>query len=294
MQLDKDWLKEIFLCTEGICIIDDNTKELVFVNESLTKTHGEDYQGKKCFSYLFNKNNPCEVCANACEYVKFNKNKDFYSWEQYNKQTGEWYKIKNRFCERDRQRFRICNLNQIEDVMDLNHETVSLLAENQHMRLLLEKEANYDKMTGLMNRNKYNADISFINSLNAPVGVLYFDLNNLKEVNDKYKHNAGDTLLKSLASAIGFACTNSHIFAYRIGGDEFVVLYTGCTCKELETLAAKIGSCIENENRSKSIKCSFSIGKAFSEKCVDIEALVSAADKMMYEAKQVYRQGHSR
>ena len=55
------------------------------------------------------------------------------------------------------------------------------------------------------------------------IGVIYFDLNNLKEINDTYGHDVGDIIIIKLAKSISYLLDEG-IRAYRIGGDEFIVI----------------------------------------------------------------------
>ena len=89
---------------------------------------------------------------------------------------------------------------------------------------MLERMSFEDLLTGLFNRNKYHQSINHFNEKTVRhIGVACFDLNGLKMMNDSQGHSAGDRLL---------CCAAEHfkrVFpgkAYRIGGDEFVVMDT--------------------------------------------------------------------
>ena len=106
-----------------------------------------------------------------------------------------------------------------------------------------------DMLTGVMNRNEMN---NYVDSLvksdsDETVGVVFADLNGLKTVNDVDGHVAGDTLLKNAANALLDFFSVSEVF--RAGGDEFVVIITDITEKQLTEMAEKLKEVSENYNK---------------------------------------------
>lgn len=110
-----------------------------------------------------------------------------------------------------------------------NVSSVMLLIENIEnelaKRLELVKEANTDRLSGLYNRRAYEATIDELRQLDDfyDISVVAMDLNGLKNVNDSYGHAAGDELIVG-ASKIIKNCWGKRGDAYRIGGDEFIVI----------------------------------------------------------------------
>ena len=86
----------------------------------------------------------------------------------------------------------------------------------------LDHLSRYDTLTGLRNRNAFNLAVDTLMQRRGAVGVVYADVNGLKEINDKYGHRAGDETLKRTADLLADCCGREH--AYRVGGDEFLVL----------------------------------------------------------------------
>jgi len=91
----------------------------------------------------------------------------------------------------------------------------------RYLNQTLMYQATHDPLTGLPNRT---ALISKLSTAKDRVGVCYIDLDGFKDVNDKYGHDAGDTLLRVIADRIGRVATDHDALAARIGGDEFLVL----------------------------------------------------------------------
>ena len=148
------------------------------------------------------------------------------------------------------------------------------------LRLLGSK----DMLTGVMNRNEMNNVVDNISQGgigNTSVGVIFADLNGLKTINDTNGHNAGDTLLKNAASALRSIFDESNIF--RAGGDEFAIILTGITEKQMEEYIEKIRQTCEKYDN-----LSFSIGGSVENVGSNVRLALRRADERMYEDKRRY------
>lgn len=152
-----------------------------------------------------------------------------------------------------------------------------------HIRLnhALKREATTDFLTGLCNRHYFYERlaeaVARYEKHHEPFGVAVLDVDDLKEVNDKYGHLAGDELLKELSRALKRSVRTSDCVA-RFGGDEFVILFAGAASEEgvLERLQPEL------EKSKKTV----SIGIAFCPKdAVTADELVALADNRMYAVK---------
>ena len=112
------------------------------------------------------------------------------------------------------------------------------------------------------------------------MGVIFIDLNGLKEINDKYGHDYGDERLKMSAMAIKEVFEDS---SYRVGGDEFVVILTNISKEDFE---GRINKLLENIKDNKEIN--FSLGYTYQDNPQNIEGLVKKADELMYQEKLKY------
>ena len=92
---------------------------------------------------------------------------------------------------------------------------------------MLVKLSYYDTLTQLHNRNRYVKDIDRLSKGDQPVGVVYLDINGLKDINDQYGHEFGDGILAECAQKARTIFGREH--CYRIGGDEFVIIREGLT-----------------------------------------------------------------
>lgn len=137
-----------------------------------------------------------------------------------------------------------------------------------------------DTLTSVYNRNKFNHDIEeYENKSVENVGVAYFDLNGLKEINDSQGHEAGDRLIKNAADGINSVFPDN---TYRIGGDEFVVINFPVKKDIFEEKVEKV-ICILNE---KGISVSY--GTSWEESSETLEKQLSTADNLMYKNKLSY------
>jgi diguanylate cyclase (GGDEF)-like protein len=120
--------------------------------------------------------------------------------------------------------------------------------------------------------------------------MVYFDLNGLKMVNDKFGHQAGDLLLRAVVKACKDLLRESDVL-FRMGGDEFMVL-----CPDTD----KAGALICAERMQKAVgditivdqKVSFAYGIAYSgEVYKDMDEMLHSADASMYECKKKMHAG---
>ena len=135
-------------------------------------------------------------------------------------------------------------------------------------------------LTNLYNRNRYMEVLdSYQHETAVNTGVAYIDLNGLKKLNDQKGHEAGDKLIKDSAALI------AEIFpeqAYRIGGDEFVIIASGISEQgffdKLKLLREKMHTA----------NISFSAGAIWHSTIDDMEAVLKTADMYMYKEKEAY------
>lgn len=153
-----------------------------------------------------------------------------------------------------------------------------------HMAGRLEQEALVDPLTGLFNRRALERDLRREKARAARYGrkfsVLVIDVDGLKLVNDTEGHLAGDLYLRSLAQSLA-EVLRSGDEAYRIGGDEFVVVLpeTG------DARAAIVADRIEASGAPP-----FSWGAStFDDDGEDLEELVNVADRRLYERRALVR-----
>ncbi|MEJ2727742.1 MAG: diguanylate cyclase [Deltaproteobacteria bacterium] len=119
-----------------------------------------------------------------------------------------------------------------------------------------------------------------------PLSVLYVDIDNFKQINDRLGHHTGDTLLRAAAKMIKSNIRAIDIIG-RFGGDEFVILLAQTGAESVAPVARKLKEKLFNLMQENNWPVTFSIGAATFENPPDsVEQLVIAADRQMYNAKK--------
>lgn len=166
-----------------------------------------------------------------------------------------------------------------------------------------ETLANVDPLTGIGNRNKLETDSKILleeaMEQDCFIGIGLFDLDHFKAKNDAYGHLIGDACITCLIRAIEESL-GSLEYAYRFGGDEFVVLLPNPTRGWLEELAIKVKETLASEQRKdKELRnieeITVSQGYAFGipEKGDTFMDLLETADKALYQVKENGRNGYA-
>ena len=156
----------------------------------------------------------------------------------------------------------------------------------------LKTQSARDVMTGLGNRRGFDAMSNQIfkacTDSHEDLCVLMIDVDNFKPLNDTLGHAAGDELLKGIGEIIR-SSIREHDSAYRIGGDEFVILLPRAARAIGDRLAGRLSSLIDHLARPLKLPHppALSIGSAAlsDQKFVDMKQFLDLADKRLYEAK---------
>lgn len=135
-----------------------------------------------------------------------------------------------------------------------------------------------DIKTKVFNKNKYIEMANQYYLTIENIAVIFLDLNNLKEINDRYGHAVGDTAIEKLSFVL-FSYANERCRIYRIGGDEFLMIIDDPVDNEVEMIIKGVQEKLINDNVSSAI--GFAIGKG-----EDILEVVRIADAHMYENKK--------
>lgn len=169
---------------------------------------------------------------------------------------------------------------------------VSVFQRSVYSASLIEA-AMHDPLTGLHTR-LYMGDWcdSLVRAHNrdpdAGFGLIVFDLDLFKQVNDKYGHLAGDDVLRRVGRIIRDAIRGGDL-AVRFGGEELAVFAHGKALAEVVALAERIRLCVEHTefySNGQRIPVTLSGGAAFHAAGESLDALFARADMKLYEAKQ--------
>jgi diguanylate cyclase (GGDEF)-like protein len=161
----------------------------------------------------------------------------------------------------------------------------------------LESAALHDPLTALPNRrlllDRIAQAFRRAERTKSPVAVLFLDLGGFKKVNDVYGHDAGDQALIEIGQRIVGAVRASDTVA-RLGGDEFVIVCEGMPQEQVEALAARVRADVSSPLRIDDgyVELTVDLGVAveMAPGEGDVAALLDAADRAMYRAKQAAKQ----
>lgn len=172
-----------------------------------------------------------------------------------------------------------------DDVLLLVREAMGLV--NFYRRLLDRFEL--DALTGLPGSTKFHDHIAEMQrdaKRVGSVGIMFFDVNGLKEYNDAKGHQAGDLLIQKAAESL-HALTDKNVSAFRVGGDEFAVVITDRDESFLHEVMQKWrGKLSELNALDDGIHCSVAVGAAFGSGAYRISELLELADRRMYAEKR--------
>jgi diguanylate cyclase (GGDEF)-like protein len=164
-----------------------------------------------------------------------------------------------------------------------NQAVASLQTADRAVRL--RHEATHDPLTGLPNRRAFLARLNReAAGSDEPLAVILCDMDNLKLVNDRHGHEAGDRALEALADALRNGLRRGDD-AFRLGGDEFAVILGGASRLDAERVAQRLQREV-SAKRSAGQDIQASFGIAAREPGETTKQLVTRADELLYHAKR--------
>jgi len=181
---------------------------------------------------------------------------------------------------------------QVEMAASLAAQAVVAL-ENARLHRIVEHQALVDSLTGLANRRRLEetlrAELARATRHDDSVCLVLADLDDFKQVNDRYGHPVGDEVLKGFAHALRSSVRESDV-AGRWGGEEFALVLTSTDSsggvRLAERARAAIAALVVEAPNGEPISVTGSFGVASFPDAGDLEELVAAADAALYEAKR--------
>lgn len=165
---------------------------------------------------------------------------------------------------------------------------------NEASKLELNQQANYDALTGVLNRGSFNRLCDFFKGSLQPLAFLLIDVDVFKSINDNYGHEVGDLALKKVANLLK-RFFREEDYTIRYGGDEFVLIMSGANPSEKQVIGNKIDAINQellNPTEPNLPPFSLSVGVAFSQKGYN-EEIFHKADKALYFTKENGRCGYT-
>ena len=165
--------------------------------------------------------------------------------------------------------------------------------ERIHLQDILVMQANHDPLTGVYNRRYFNQvieqELSRSKRYDRAIGFLMIDVNRFKEINDRFGHQMGDEVLKSVACLLKDAVRGSDL-VIRYGGDEFLIVLMEPE-GECQIVKERIAAAVEERNKTNELiqfPVTLAIGGAKWKPAdtLPIEEVLADADRRMYAAKR--------
>lgn len=281
-----------------VLIVDDDKISRSIIKSCLSRLHVEVFEaddGRTGYEILKKRNGRIDLVVSDLEMVNMNG-------DEFCKKIRTEMNLKDLpfiFLTGKNDKQTIINLFQIGATDCLNKPFIKeeLIArlnahiERQKLIKLIKDSSNRDYLTGLFNRRFFFDSCSGLlanakrHDLDLTTAML--DIDFFKRVNDTYGHDAGDVVLKEVASILESSFRESDIVS-RFGGEEFCILATNMSRQEAPKIFNKLRKTIEDmiiDYDGSLIKVTISIGVCLTNE-ETIEDMVSIADSKLYEAKE--------
>lgn len=273
---------KVFENSPEAIMIADAGKMIISINRALSKTTGyspEEVIGK-----------PVSIVTSIRHGTKFFQ-KIWLSVKQFNHWQGEVWGRNKRGLEYPAW-FSITPVLGKDNAINYYLINFSDITDKKKSYEIIWRQANYDSLTGLPNRNMFHdrLDHEIKNASRAGIklAVLFIDLDRFKEVNDSFGHSIGDALLAEAAKRLN-RCVRETDTVARLGGDEFTIILNGISdqrCAEMIIQMILVELAKPFHLNSKQAYVSASIGVTFfPDDANDAESLMKNADQAMYAAK---------
>ncbi|GEM47661.1 tetratricopeptide repeat-containing diguanylate cyclase [Deinococcus cellulosilyticus] len=195
--------------------------------------------------------------------------------------------------EAELERIRSAELEQL--VMERMEEVQALLEKKRHLEeanLRMRELSEKDGLTGVYNRRYLNENcekvFASMRQQDQEFSVLIMDIDNFKSINDRFSHQIGDVVLKTLASLLQQALRTSDTIA-RYGGEEFVVVMPHTGIHNAKMVAERIRTTVANHPWSQvyeDLKVTLSLGVANNLNVDSAEHMIHVADEALYHSKR--------
>lgn len=156
---------------------------------------------------------------------------------------------------------------------------------NHNLVTQLEYLSRHDDLTGVGNRTALSQQVDLLSHMNGSVGIIFADVNGLKETNDEQGHCAGDEVLQFAANALSQIWGAANV--YRDGGDEFIVLVPLIPRSDFDHGCEKLVRLIRDNGHHR-----LAIGTTWIDDAAHINEAITEADHRMYQDKAEYYNRH--
>lgn len=184
--------------------------------------------------------------------------------------------------------YSVYQQSQINKIRGQLAEQMESVAKVELLTEEVYKLAVLDPLTNLHNRRsgeqRLFEEIARSRRHARPLTILLLDLDDLKQCNDKFGHDAGDIMIRSFADCLKRAIRGSDL-AVRLGGDEFMVILPECRAEEVRHVLGRLHG-LEIECIGEKVKVTFACGWADYQPGESAQELLKRADEALYTDKR--------
>lgn len=223
----------------------------------------------------------------------FWKNNNILSWIKSKDNWEEELKVK------DKNGNDIWFLSKIIPMYDSHYNIIEYnnILTNISSEKKIEEISLKDPLTGLYNRRSFEKEFShmlnIINRTNLILVFVMIDIDRFKDYNDTYGHQKGDKTLKKVASVLKSSIRRNTDYAFRLGGEEFALLFTINDKDKAVKICENVKSEVENlkimhekNDVSKYITVSLGVNIISKSNFLDIDEIYEKTDSLLYKAKE--------
>lgn len=154
------------------------------------------------------------------------------------------------------------------------------------VNMQLRVKLNTDKLTGILNRRAFDEDIKNLEEHNGSYALIFIDIDNFRDFNNRFGHDVGDGVLVKVGQTIQ-ACVRAGDRVYRYGGEEIVLLLRDCDKTNAWKMAETIRSEISGLDNGSYPQITISLGvSSYPDDGESIHDLIVASDHALLRAKQ--------
>ncbi|MBU1094789.1 MAG: sensor domain-containing diguanylate cyclase [Firmicutes bacterium] len=281
-------LKMIFESFHEAIYIVDTERRILYFNPVASQISGfgqDEMVNSFCFDNKLNHvdDDGKNLCIEGCPLVESIKRNEIMEHFVYlHHRNGHRVRVHVRVIPYEENGKIIGAIEVFTDVTEKN-----LLLEE----LMIQKKLSLlDPLTGLFNRRFLHEDFPNLAkgiSTDERLGILFIDVDDFKQINDKHGHLIGDEILKTISKTIQYNL-KAHDYVIRYGGDEILVLLRNIDQDNVEYVAEKLRILVKNSTTrglKQNLKTTISIGATILDVKESLMQAINRADHAMYLAK---------
>jgi diguanylate cyclase (GGDEF)-like protein len=179
----------------------------------------------------------------------------------------------------------------LQEMVSLNSENELLVERLKVQSAILEQQATEDPLTKIWNRRYFDEqlarELARSGRFERPISIGLADIDNFKQINDRFSHQIGDAVLQTVATLLRFGVRETDVIA-RYGGEEFALLFPEADRNAAVLLAERLRMKVERFPWSAiapELTVTLSIGMYTGDGSESASRLLTAADAQLYVAK---------